>query len=102
MDVDDNYDINTINEQSSCIHDEKCLGRGAVPVPCNWLSLAENATGNPVSVAVHYKKLIHDLMTILVGIRPGTTRGDNTITLTTYFGGCGPYNIGCWLVAGSW
>ena len=33
-------------------------------------------------------------MTILVGIRPGTTTGENNRTLTTYFGSCGPDTIG--------
>ena len=94
MEVGENYDIDNINDQNSCIHGEKCLGRGSVPIPCDWSSLAEKATDNPVSVAVHYKKLIHDLMTILVGIRPGTTSGENNRTLTTSFGGCGPDNIG--------
>ena len=52
---------------------KKKLGRGSIPIPCDWSSLAEKATDNPVSVAVHYKKLNHDLMSILMGIRPGTT-----------------------------
>ena len=47
-----------------------------------------------MSVAVHYKKFIHDLMTIIVGIRPGTTSGKNNGTLTIYVAGCGPDNIG--------
>ena len=55
------------------IHGKKCLGSGSVEIPCNWSFLAEKATENPVSVAQHYKKLIHDLMSILVGIIPAST-----------------------------
>ena len=54
-----------------------------ITIPCSWSDLATKATNNPVAVALHYKKVVHDLMTILVGIRPGTTSGANNKTVAT-------------------
>ena len=79
---------------SDCIHGSDCIGHGEVNIPCNWSSLATSATENPVSVAVHYKKVIHDLMSILVGIRPGTTSGENNRTVKTEYRGWGEKSLG--------
>ena len=56
--------------------------------------MTQKATENPVSVALHYKKVIHDLMTILVGVRPGTTSGNNNRSLKTEYRGWGEENMG--------
>ena len=84
----------TCRQNGMCIHGEKCLGSGSVPIPCNWSFLAEKTTENPVSVAQYYKKLIHDLMSILVGIIPASTSDGDRRTLTTNFGGWGRENLG--------
>ena len=74
------------------------LGTGEVRIPrrvqCDWGSLARKATENPVSVAIHYKKIIYDLMTILVGIKPGTTSGNNKRTVKTEYRGWGEETLG--------
>ena len=73
---------------------EDCIGRGEVKIPCEWASLARKATENPVSVALHYKKVVYDLMSILVGIKPGTTSGDNNRTVKTEYRGWGEDSLG--------
>ena len=55
IEVGGNYDIDSINDQNSCIHGKTCVGRGSVHIPCGWSSLAEKATDNSVSIAIHYK-----------------------------------------------
>ena len=70
------------------------IGSGTVKIPCNWSSLAARATDNPLAVAAHYKQLIHNLLTILVGIKPGTVSGDNKRTVTTHYRGWGKDSLG--------
>lgn len=82
------------SKSEPCIHGEKCIGSGQVKIPCGWANLARKATQNPVSVAIHYKKVIYDLLAILVGIKPGTTSGDNNRTVKTEYRGWGPDHIG--------
>lgn len=84
----------TNTNPDKCIHGEDCIGFGEVKVPCGWGSLARKATQNPVSVAIHYKKVIYDLLTILVGIKPGTTSGNNNRTVKTEYRGWGPDSLG--------
>ena len=79
---------------SNCIHGGDCLGHGEIDIPCDWSSLARRATENPVSVALHYNKVIFDIMTILVGIRPGTTCGDDNRSVKTEYRGWGEKNMG--------
>ena len=71
-----------------------CVGSGTVKIPCNWSSLAMRATDNPLAVAAHYKQLIHNLLTILVGIKPATVSGDNRRTVTTHYRGWGENSLG--------
>ena len=47
------------------------------------------ATKNPVSVAIHYNKLIYDILCIIVGIKPGTTCGNNNRALKIEYRGFG-------------
>lgn len=70
------------------------LGTGEIIIPCNWSALTRKATENPVSVALHYNKIIYDLMTILVGIKPGTTSGNNNRSLKTEYRGWGSDSLG--------
>ena len=70
------------------------LGSGTVKIPCNWSFLAKKATDNPVSVALHYKKLIHHVITILLGMNPATNTEGEKRTLTTNFGGWGRDTLG--------
>ena len=60
-------------------------GHGDIPIDCSWPSLAAAATQNPVAVAVVYKKLVYDIMSILVGLRPSTTSGVNNRTVKTTY-----------------
>ena len=82
------------SNEGECIHGSNCIGSGNVSIPCGWSSLAKSATNNPVSVAYHYNKLIYDLMTILVGIKPGTTSGNNNRTVKTEYRGWGTDSLG--------
>ena len=61
----------------------KIIGEGHIPIDFGWASLASAATENPVAVAIAYKKIVHDIMTILVGLSPATTSGDNNRNLKT-------------------
>jgi hypothetical protein len=90
---------NFVADGCGCIHGEHCLGHGEIHIPCNWSALARRATENPVSVALHYNKIIHDIMTILVGIPPGTTSGENDRTLKTEYRGWSEKNMG--VIAGT-
>ena len=83
-----------VTNSDGCIHGDDCIGHGEVHIPCSWSALTQKATENPVSVALHYKKVIHDLMTILVGVRPGTTSGNNNRSLKTEYRGWGEENMG--------
>ncbi len=56
--------------------------------------MARRATDNPVSVALHYKKVVYDIMNILVGIKPGTTSGNNNRTVMTTYRGWGKDSLG--------
>ena len=60
-------------------------GHGNIPIDCSRPSLAAAATQNPVAVAVVYKKLVHDIMLILVGLRASTTSGVNNRTVKTTY-----------------
>ena len=40
------------------VPDDELLGSREIRIPCDWKSLAKAATKNPVSVAIHYNKLI--------------------------------------------
>ena len=71
-----------------------CVGSGTVKIPCNWSSLAMRATDNPLAVAAHYKQLIHNLLTILAGIKPSTISDDNKRTVTTHYRGWGKDSLG--------
>ena len=82
------------NDNGKCIAGKECLGSGEIQIPCNWSFLAEQATKNPVSVALHYKKLVHDIMTILVGINPASSGGGTKRNLTTSFHGWGSGGLG--------
>ena len=89
----------TYENESNCIHcqnGQRCsIGHsGEVRIPCGWEHLARSATENPVSVALHYKKLIYNLLTILVGIKPGTTSGDGKRTTKTFYRGWGKNGMG--------
>ena len=80
-------------DQDQMVGDD-CIGCGEVNIDCSWSSLAKAATDNPVSVALHYKKVIHDVLSILVGIRPGTTSGNNNRNLKTSYRGWGKDGMG--------
>ena len=71
------------------VPDDELLGSGEIRIPCDWKSLAKAATENPVSVAIHYNKLIYDILRIIVGIKPGTTCGNNNRALKTEYRGFG-------------
>ena len=70
------------------------IGSGTVKIPCNWSSMARRATDNPLAVAAHYKQLIHNLLTILVGIKPGTSSDNNRRTVTTHYRGWDKDSLG--------
>ena len=70
------------------------IGSGTVKIPCNWSSMARRATDNPLAVAAHYKQLIHNLLTILVGIKPGTSLDNNRRTVTTHYRGWDKDSLG--------
>ena len=96
MQLGDDYVYENRADCIHCAHGQKCeLGHsGEIRIPCGWEHLAKKATQNPVSVALHYKKLIHDLLTILVGVKPGTTSGDNNRTTKTEYRGWSKDSLG--------
>ena len=85
-------DYKTANN-GGCIHGPDCIGHGEI-VDCSWASMARNATDNPVSVALHYRKVIYDIMNILVGIKPATTSGNNNRTVKTEYRGWDKNSLG--------
>ena len=89
MELGDDYVFHNGNNCMHCLNGGKChVGQqGEIKIPCAWPDLARVATENPVSVALHYKKLIYDLLTTLVGIKPGTTSGDGNRTTKTFYRG---------------
>ena len=59
---------------------------GTVRIPTNWSALAAAVTGNPVAVAFMYKRLIYNIATILIGLKPSTISGSNNrATITRRF-----------------
>ena len=85
----------TYEADKNAIPDIKyCIGSVTVKIPCNWSSMARRATDNRLAVSAHYKQLLHNLLTILVGIKPGTSLGDNRRTVTTHYRGGGKDSLG--------
>ena len=82
-----------MSNEGECMHGKDCIGNGEI-IDCSWSSMARRATDNPVSVALHYKKVVYDIMNILVGIKPGTTSGNNNRTVMTTYRGWGKDSLG--------
>ena len=61
------------------------IGSGNIQINCSWPSLASAATENPVAVALAYKKIVYDIMTILVGVRPANTSGNGNRNVKTFY-----------------
>ena len=57
------------------------LGNGEVD--CSWANLAARVTENPVAALTAYKRVVVDVMTILLGMAPANTNGDEKRSLKT-------------------
>jgi hypothetical protein len=71
MEVGNNF----VADGCGCIHGEQCLGHGEIHIPCNWSALARRATENPVSVALHYNKIIHGPDSLVSTVSTAMTAG---------------------------
>ena len=56
---------------------------GNINIPSNWSERCRTLINNPVGAAHVYKNLVHDVMSILVGIKPSNHSGDNRKTVKT-------------------
>jgi hypothetical protein len=56
---------------------------GDIQIPTGWCERAKVLVQNPVGAALVYKKLVHDVLTILVGRKPSNCSGDNRRTVKT-------------------
>ena len=54
-------------------------------IPFHWNERFKTMIGNPVGAAIAYKQVVHDIMTILIGIKPSNYSGDNNRTTKTQF-----------------
>ena len=56
---------------------------GSGEVDCSWANLAARVTENPVAAVTAYKRVVIDVLTILLGIAPANTNGDEVRSLKT-------------------
>ena len=54
----------------SALEHDKPFAIGNVKIPTNWSALATAVTNNPVASAFIYKRLIYNIVTILIGLKP--------------------------------
>ena len=54
-------------------------------IPFHWSERFKTMIDNPVGAAIAYKQVVHDIMSILIGIKPSNYSGDNDKTLKTSF-----------------
>jgi len=60
-------------------------GEGSIPIPHSFSERLKLMINNPVGAAIAYKQVVHDVMTILFGIKPSNYSGDNNRTTKTEF-----------------
>ena len=56
---------------------------GSGEIDCSWGNLTTRITGNPVASVVAYKRVVMDILTILLGMSPANTNGDERRALKT-------------------
>ena len=54
-------------------------------IPFNWVERFDIMMKNPVGAAIAFKRVVHDIMTILCGIKPSSNSGENNRTTKTEF-----------------
>ena len=60
-------------------------GEGSIKIPYGYTERMKLMNNNPVGAANAYKQMVHDVITILVGIKPSNHSGDNNRTTKTEF-----------------
>ena len=60
-------------------------GEGSIPIPQSYKERTKLMNNNPVGAAMSFKNMVHDIMSILVGIKPSNHSGDNNRTTKTVF-----------------
>jgi len=58
---------------------------GSIQIPYHFTERLKLMVNNPVGAAIAYKQVVHDVMTILFGIKPSNHSGDNNRTTKTRF-----------------
>jgi len=61
------------------------LNECTIPIPHGYRERMKLMCNNPVGTAFAYKQMVHDIMTILVGIKPSKDSGDNNRRTKTEF-----------------
>jgi hypothetical protein len=56
---------------------------GVVHIPHGYTERLKHMNNNPIGAALAYKQVVHDIMEILIGIKPSMYSGDNDKTLKT-------------------
>jgi len=59
---------------------------GFIHIPYGYSKRLKLMNNNPVGAALAYKQVVHDIMEILIGIKPSMYSGDNDKTLKTNIG----------------
>jgi len=60
-------------------------GEGSIQIPYHFTERLKLMVNNPVGAAIAYKQVVHDVMTILFGIKPSNHSGHNSRTTKTGF-----------------
>ena len=60
-------------------------GEGSIPIPHGYSQRMDLMNNNPVGAAMSFKNMVHDIMSILVGVKPSNHSGDNNRTVKTVF-----------------
>jgi len=60
-------------------------GEGSIKIPYGYTERMKLMNNNPVGAANAYKQMVHDVITILIGIKPSNHSGDNNRTTKTEF-----------------
>lgn len=60
-------------------------GSGNVSIPCSWGHMAKEIIDNPDASAIVYQRLIHNITTIPIGIKPAISSSCNIRTVKTSY-----------------
>jgi len=84
----DNHDFPAVVSSASDVelkHGIKLKEMGEFNIPFSWGDRFRLMINNPVGAAIAYKQVVHDIMTVLIGLQPSNYSGNNNMVAETKF-----------------